>query len=489
MNLTQRLLERRQQDKDMTAVLDSLGTEMTYGALTTTVLRMIATLKQLDVSPGDFVHLMMLDRAATVAWFLAVVGTGAVAVMTNPRSKKPNLDNMLDRLPCKLVITEHNLKDHVSATIPAMVITHDHELAPPQDPDWFDQEHAPAMILWSSGTTGMPKAIVHGHHNLWHCAMINGPVFHYRHGGKAYVTAKMIHAVGICNLLYAMYQGAAIYLDHDLVIPSRVKRNLLTFRPDVMISISGVYAAMINQLDIPHMPDTQFISGGDRVYQKLVDFWNTKSGNKLCIMYGMSEFLTQAFFNDQGTTDDLGKVIPGWEVRLVDEHDRDVDDGTVGRILVRSACQGQGYWPYTTFKDRMIDDWYDTGDLAVRTKGRYHYQGRSNNDVVKNMGNFINLSNIETAILQNPMVEQAAVSLYANPYGSNELGAIIVPANPDQDRPQLLKSLRADLVRSLSRLECPKTVKIVDQIPRTDNGKVSRVLVSEILNCTTTPGD
>jgi acyl-coenzyme A synthetase/AMP-(fatty) acid ligase len=87
------------------------------------------------------------------------------------------------------------------------------------------------------------------------------------------------------------------------------------------------------------------------------------------------------------------------------------------------------------------------------------------------------------------MVEQAAVSLYANPYGSNELGAIIVPANPDQDRPQLLKSLRADLVRSLSRLECPKTVKIVDQIPRTDNGKVSRVLVSEILNCTTTPGD
>jgi acyl-coenzyme A synthetase/AMP-(fatty) acid ligase len=230
------------------------------------------------------------------------------------------------------------------------------------------------------------------------------------------------------------------------------------------------------------MPNTQFISGGDRVYQKLVSFWNSKSGNKLCIMYGMSEYLTQAFFNARGDTDDLGEVIPGWQVRLVDSNNQNVNDGAVGRILVKSPCQGLGYWPSTTFNDKMIDDWYDTGDLAVKINHKSYYQGRSNNDVIKNMGTFINLSNIETVILQNPMVEQAAVSLYATSLGYDELGAIVVPADPGQDKQKLLTCVRDTLGKSLSKIECPKSIILVDQIPRTDNGKVSRALVSEIIS-------
>jgi acyl-coenzyme A synthetase/AMP-(fatty) acid ligase len=121
----------------------------------------------------------------------------------------------------------------------------------------------------------------------------------------------------------------------------------------------------------------------------------------------------------------------------------------------------------------------------VKINERFYFQGRANNDVVKNMGTFINLSNIETVILQNRMVEQAAVSLYENDQGHDELGAVVVPAKADQDTAQLLQDLQQHLAQCLSSLERPKSIKLIDQIPRTDNGKISRALVSQILTCTT----
>ena len=130
-----------------------------------------------------------------------------------------------------------------------------------------------------------------------------------------------------------------------------------------------------------------------------------------------------------------------------------------------------------TFQDRIIDGWTQTGDLVVFKDGKYYFQGRGNNDIVKISGQYVNLSNIETVLLSHPDIEQAAVGICLGEQGIDQLKAFVVPVPDGTDQKTLIEDIRKFMRKKLDKIECAQVINIVDNLPRTDNGKVFRSLL------------
>lgn len=265
-------------------------------------------------------------------------------------------------------------------------------------------------------------------------------------------------------------------LDNELALPFKIKKNIDTFKPNIFLAVSAIYAQLSSRykFDIDHM---HCIVGGDRLYQKVIDSWREASGQKLHCVYGLGEHGLQCFVNYDGMTEDLGTVMDECEIRIVDDNNTPVAPGVIGNLQIKSPTRCLGYWNNNTFDQRIVDGWTQTGDLVVYKDGKYYFQGRGNNDIVKISGQYVNLSNIETVLLSHPDVEQAAVGVCPSEQGIDQLKAFVVPVPTQIDETTLTESIKKYMRKRLEKVECAQVISIVDSLPRTDSGKVSRSLL------------
>jgi 2-aminobenzoate-CoA ligase len=137
-----------------------------------------------------------------------------------------------------------------------------------------------------------------------------------------------------------------------------------------------------------------------------------------------------------------------------------------------------GYWNNDSFDQRIVDGWTQTGDLVVNKDGKYYFQGRGNSDIVKISGQYVNLSNVETVLLSHPDIEQAAVGIGPSEQGIDQLRAFVVPVPTDIDKVSLEESIKKFMRTKLEKVECAQVINIVESLPRTDSGKVSRSMLA-----------
>lgn len=465
------------------------GTErVTYAELAARTARASAAYARYGVRPGERVLLLMRDTPAFAAAWLGAVRMGAVAVALNNKLSEADYRHILSDSAARVLLVEDvfaqarpDLTAELAREGRAIVAGRPGAGAP----DWnallaeggeaapfAAPEDAPAFYLYSSGTTGAPKGIVHTHRSF---SVVGGALrLLALEGKRIFATSKFFFAYGLEHgLLGPLACGATSILCADWPDAEAVLAIAARERPDALFSVPTLYrrllaapAARLSALrGIGH-----FVSAGERLSAALVEQWRAATGAELLNLYGMSETFCACIVTPPGTSDGrrTGRPLPGTEVRI--------DEGV---LWIRHPSLAAGYvnLPERT-RECFRDGWYCTRDLFdAEPDGSLVHLGRSD-ELLKIAGQWVQPAEIEEVVARLPEVTEAICVTAPDAEGLERLALFIVPSG---DADAAARAAGEACERALARHRRPKWIRVVPELPRTATGKVQRFRLRELL--------
>jgi benzoate-CoA ligase family protein len=339
-----------------------------------------------------------------------------------------------------------------------------------------------AVIQYTSGSTGTPKGVVHLHRGLLALDSCFPRRLALGEDDVCYSAAPLSFGYGLGNsVLFPFGAGASSVLRAGLADPYSVFETIRVERPTVFFAVPGLYSAMLGIPDAQDRFDTSsvrlWVSGGDHVTVALFERWRRRFSAEILNGMGSTECLHIFISGEPGrcVPGATGTPVPGCDIRLLDDQERPVGDGQVGNLFVRSDANGARYWNRQDETVRtMLGPWTRTGDTMVRdAAGTYTFIGRID-DVIKIGALKVSPIEIEARILEHDEVAECAVVVIPNEDGVNTLTAFVRPGAADTEARALRRRIRAYLRDSLPMHKCPRVIEVVEELPRTPTGKVSR---------------
>jgi benzoate-CoA ligase len=478
---------------------------VTYRELAGLAAGVAGYLRELGIGREQRVLMILDDSPAFPATFLGSMRIGAVPVPVNPMDRIDNYVYYLDDSYAKALVVEASLLESLDATLAQRPGLHvlvvggeagayprfDEvapermgELPPPANTHRDDT----AFWLYSSGSTGRPKGVVHSHRDIGVTVENYAkPILGISEDDICYSTTKAFHAYGLGNALtFPLSVGASAVLVRGRSTPPHIFETVNRCRPTVFFSVPALYAAMVKA---PEIADIDFssiracVSAAEPLPAAVLERWRSITGLPILDGIGSTEMLHIYCSN---TLEDLvpgtsGRPVPGYELRLVDEHGADLSEPDVaGDLLVRGDSCASMYW-HQSAKTRqcMRGEWFYTGDRYVRTEdGHYVYQGRAD-DMIKVGGLWVSPADVEACLVRHDAVSEAAViGVTVDDVSRIKAFVICSGAVPDASD-ALADELRGWCKAHLRRYEYPHLVEFVEDLPRTPTGKVQRYKLRE----------
>jgi benzoate-CoA ligase family protein len=343
---------------------------------------------------------------------------------------------------------------------------------------------SPAFWLYTSGTTGSPKAAMHRHGSIRVvCETYGEQVLGIRRDDRCLSAAKAFFAYGLGNsLLFPLAAGAAAILE-----PTRA-------RPDVMAARAREYGATLffagptffaNMLHTDMSADALAgvrlaVSAGEPLPEALYRRWTGHFGIDILDGIGMTEMLHIFLSNREGEVHPgtTGVAVPGYRLRILDDHGAELPTGQPGTLYVRGDSTATGYWSRYDASRRVFQgEWLCTGDTYVRdAEGYYTCLGRTN-DMIKASGMWVAPAEVETRILEHPAVDQVAVVACLDADGLEKpVAYAVLAARAAEADPAALEAEIIEFCREgLPSFKRPRRVVFLDALPTTATGKVRRV--------------
>ena len=340
-----------------------------------------------------------------------------------------------------------------------------------------------ALWLYTSGTTGTPKAAMHRHANIRAvCETYGAQVLGIRPGDVTFSVAKVFFAYGLGNsVLFPLSAGAAAVLEPRRPTPAIVAERLAADGPTLFFGSPTFYATLL----AAGLPADTFAgvrlcaSAGEALPAALYRRFTSRFGVDILDGIGSTEALHIFLSNRQGAVrpGTSGVPVPGYGIELRDEDGVPVPDGTPGALHVRGDSIASGYWCRTDATRAVFQgEWLRTGDTYVRSAdGYYTCLGRSD-DLLKAGGIWVSPAEVEDRLLQHPAVAQVAVVAVPD---SNELdkpvACVVLAAGADVSAADLIQWCRD----GLAAFKRPRAVLLVEDLPKTATGKVQRYRLRE----------
>ena len=427
-----------------TALIDTTQT-WTYQELETRVKSLSTWLTNLGVRPEERVAIVLKDSADTVAILLAVMYSGMVAVPIDPRSSLTNIRYCLDHSGARLVIKENDLEiSGVDKT--DMCDQYSHELARA----YLSHRDSACVFMYTSGTTGHPKAVVHRHATPYIIGTQGGKSIGFTKIDRSYSAAKLFYSFGMFNLWNTLFAGASTVLHPGIFIPNTISSLLVEHRVTLTIMVPVLYSKMLEQNLDGHCLRL-CLAGADKLPDATHFQWHKKTNVFIQNIYGSTEIGAACLHNvGSAPPSSIGKPIPGYQVKIVDN-----------QLWIKASTAGLFYWHNKYWSEKQFSEWMPTGDIVNKdAQGNYYFLGRVS-DVVKVNGNYVDLGKIEQAVMSVPGVQEAVVIGKTDKLGHARLKSYIVTV-PTQE------------VTSVDILKHVKEFEIIDQLPRTETGKIQR---------------
>jgi benzoate-CoA ligase len=483
MNLADHVLRKRHPGR---VALICGEEQVTHDELATRVARSAGALRSLGVQAGERVLLVMRDTPEFAAAWLGAIHAGAIAVALNSKLSEADYRHIFADSGAKLALVEEGFpvaRAALTAEIRIDLPAWRDRLRKADEPPPFDAApDAPALCLYSSGTTGRPKGIPHAHRAV----LSVGEAFRalgIGEGDRVFTTSKFFFAYGLEHgLLAPLAMGVTTILSADWPDAEAVIAIVERHRPKAIFSVPTIYRRLLAapaQRLAPFREVWHFVAGGERLSPQLVEQWRSAVGGELLNLYGMSEGFCPCMMTPPGTSDGLrtGKPFPIAQVRLRDAQGREPAPGEPGVLWLRHPAQASGYanLPEET-RSQFRDGWFCSRDLFVRdAQGFYVHQGRSD-ELVKVAGQWVWPAELEEAALSAAAVAEAACVPVPDGEGLQRL-ALFVTARSDADAARAA----AGACERLPRHKRPKWIRAVAELPRTATGKVQRYKLREIL--------
>lgn len=347
----------------------------------------------------------------------------------------------------------------------------------------------PAFFVYTSGTTGRPKGIVHAHR--WLVAL--GDSNKYRippmDGDVALATGEwsFISALGH-NVLFPLRNGTTGAILEGRALPERVLAAIGQFRVTVLYSVATVYRRILAMDGVESRYDLSSLRGcnatGEALEAATWAEWKHRFGCDIWEHYGVSEM---QMVMGQGPRwavrpGSIGKPLPGTRVEVLDDDYHPVPAGQIGRMLIAADNPGffLGYHKDPLKTAEVIHDgWYHTGDLAYRDDEGYFWIAGRNDDCFKSRGIFISPIEIENALRGHPMVAEACVVPKPDGEIGNRIRAVVVLRDPEQASDDLAAEIRAVLKGRIAPYKVPQIIEFIDALPKSAVGKVLRRQLAE----------
>ena len=485
----------KEQRAALPAVYELNRAPVSYRELNERVAQAGHYLLSLGVKPEQRVALLMPDCREFVYFFFAALKIGAVAVPLNTFVHPAQLAECLRDSRAVVLVAHPRYTEtvialkrdptlqHLRVMSDAVRFTHwpDHLPSYPVDAD------STAFWLYTSGTTGSPKGVEHRHASLQICAESYGAqILHMSAQDVCFSTSKLFFAYGLGNsVLFPFAAGAACVLNPDAASAEVICAHLAKFKPTLFFSVPYLY----NQwLKTPEVNAADFvsvrmcISAGEFLPERLFHAWKARFAHCIYDGIGSTEALHIFCSNreDACRAGTSGVAVPGYELRLVDEHDRPVKRGQVGQLMVKGETLAKNYWNrYRSSKLAFHGEWLCTGDLyRVDCDGFYTFVGRMG-DAFKSSGLWVSPVEIEQALLQHPLVAEAAVIAATTADGLCGAKAFIVSSSTLVciTSFQLAAQLHEFLKQRLSAYKLPHTIVVLEALPKTATGKIARAVL------------
>ena len=338
-----------------------------------------------------------------------------------------------------------------------------------------------AFWLYTSGTTGRPKGVIHAHSDLAATTRCYADVvLQLTPQDVVFSAAKLFFAYGLGNALtFPLSAGAAVVLLDGPPAPEAVKHILDTYRPTVFFGVPTLFAMLLNSGNLPadgHRLRLA-VSAGEALPETLLSRWQAATGVEIIDGIGSTEMLHIYMSNRPGKIlpGSSGTPLPGYRVRLLDEDGQPVADGDVGDAHVSGPSMALGYWDRRELSRATFQGaWLASGDkYRVDERGAWVYCGRSD-DLLKVGGIYVSPMEVENALLAHPDVAEAAVVGHADADELIKPRAFVVPATGAQPGAALEALLIEHVRASLAAYKRPRWIEFVDRLPKTATGKIQR---------------
>jgi 2-aminobenzoate-CoA ligase len=473
---------------------------LTYADLLAWANRLARVLQEdLGVVPGNRVLLRGFNTPSMIAAWLAVLKVGGVVVTTMPLLRARELAEVIDKARVSVALCDGRLAEELHlahqrlANQPRVLPFGPDAGAGSLDalqrgkPDDFANVDTaaddPCVIAFTSGTTGKPKGAVHFHRDvLAICDTFGAEVLKPSADDVFAGSPPLAFTFGLGGLLtFPMRVGASTALlekispDAMLGIVQAAKVTTLFTSPTMFRSLLD----LVPRFDLSTLKDC--ISAGEPLPLPTYQAWERATGLKIIDGLGSTEmlhiFITAA--RDDIVPGATGKVVPGFEARVVDEQERPVPPGQVGLLAVRGPTGCRYLDDAERQRGYVRGGWNFTGDAYKQDeRGNFWFQARAD-DMIISAGYNIAGIEIENVLLDHPQVKECGVIGAPDPDRGHIVKAFVVLRDPARAGAAMVSELQDFVKREIAPYKYPRAIEFVDQLPRTETGKLQRYRLRE----------
>jgi len=473
--------------------------EVTYGELAERVNRYGNAIISLGIQPGERVLMVVKDCPEFIYAFFGAIKAGVVPVPVNTMVRVADYQYLIEDSGCAALIHSPEFRDLVTESLtaaahkPSKIVTTE-ELSAQMATESPQLAPAPATAdtvcfwLYSSGSTGNPKGVIHPHRSMVYTSQCSGvDTIGLGEDDSCFSASKMFHSYGFGNALtFPLWVGATIILSDQRVTPELTFEVFEKYRPSVYFGVPTLYAQQLHAMD-QKMPDTsslrQCVSAGEALPGDVLNRWKEKTGTLIVDGLGSTEALhifvgnTPADYKP-GTS---GRVVGRYEVRIVDEDGKPVEQGDIGTLHVRGGSTAIEYWnnPEKTAKTMLDGGWLNTGDMYYQDDEGYFVNGGRGDDMLKVGGLWCSPFEIEARLIEHGKVLEAAIVGRADADGLIKPEAFVVLNNAGDGGEAMEEDLREHCKAALDHYKYPRWFNFVEDLPKTATGKIQRFRLRE----------
>jgi O-succinylbenzoate-CoA ligase len=502
-NLGLFLEKRARLSPDLEALVEvERGRRFRFAELEARASRVANALRARGVAAGDRVALLLMNGVEYLETYFALAKLGAVMVPLNWRLVPDELafilrdsgatllvyDAEFDAVVAELRERETSLRELVRAAGGAPprpgVLDHDalRDAAPETPLPCEAADDDLLFIMYTSGTTGLPKGAVHTHGTMIAASLTINMTSDLRHGDRYLMMLPLFHVGALTPATAAVHRGACLVLMRAFD-PKRVFPLIEAERVTTGLAVPAMLNFMLaagSPGDHDHGSVRWLMSGAAPVPPALIERY-AALGIEVHQVYGLTETCGPAcLISPEAALKKIGSTGPAFfhtDVRVVDAQDRDVAPGEVGEVIVRGAHLMKGYWNRPEASaEALRGGWLYTGDLASVDKEGFVFIQDRKKDMIISGGENVYPAEVEAVLARHPDVLEVAVIGMPSARWGESAAAVVVAKAGSSPSPQ---ALLAFCEGKLARYKIPRVVEWVDEIPRNPTGKVLKRLLRE----------